>query len=76
MIHEVGVSEEAPYIVSEFIKGKTLRERLTESTMQLREVLDVSIQIANALRTSHEAHLVHRAERPLQATRSPTRSPT
>src|SRR6266550_5820045 len=64
VIHEVGVSEEAHYIVSEFIEGKTLRERLTESPMQLPEVLDISIQIANALRTAHEAHLVHRDIKP------------
>jgi len=64
VIHEIGVSEEANYIVSEFIDGKTLRERISESPMPLPEVLEISIQIANALRAAHEAHLVHRDIKP------------
>lgn len=64
VIHEIGVSEEAHYIVSEFIEGKTLREILSESPMRLSEVLDISIQVANALCTAHEAHLVHRDIKP------------
>jgi len=64
VIHEIGVSKEANYIVSEFIEGKTLRERISESPMQLPEVLEISIQIANALRAAHEAHLVHRDIKP------------
>ena len=49
VIHEIGESEAAHYIVSEFIEGKTLREVLTQSQMSLGEVLDVAIQIADAL---------------------------
>jgi serine/threonine protein kinase/TolB-like protein len=64
VIHEIGVSEEAHYIVSEFIEGKTLRELLSESPMKLSEVLDISIQVASALSTAHEAHLVHRDIKP------------
>ncbi len=32
--------------------------------MELKEVLDISIQIANALSTAHSAHLVHRDIKP------------
>ncbi len=64
VIHEIGESDEAHYIVSEFIKGKTLRETFKEKTLKLSEVLDISIQIANALCTAHEAHLVHRDIKP------------
>jgi len=64
VIHEIGVSEDANYIVSEFIEGKTLRELLSESPMKLSEVLDISIQVASALSTAHEAHLVHRDIKP------------
>ena len=63
-IHEIGESEEAHYIVSEYIKGKTLREILNEKALKLLEVLDIAIQIANALTTAHEAHLVHRDIKP------------
>jgi len=64
VIHEIGESDEAHFIVSEFIKGKTLRESFQEKTLKLSEVLDISIQIANALCTAHEAHLVHRDIKP------------
>lgn len=64
IIHEIGEAENAHYIVSEFIKGKTLREIIKEKTLQLAEILDVSIQIADALAAAHEAHLIHRDIKP------------
>ena len=63
VIHEVGESEGTHYIVSEFIEGKTLRE-LAQSQMSLKEIVGISIQIANALSAAHEAHLVHRDIKP------------
>jgi serine/threonine protein kinase len=56
VVHEVGASGDTHYIVSEFIKGKTLRERLRESPLSLAEVLDIAIQTANALAAAHEAN--------------------
>jgi serine/threonine protein kinase/formylglycine-generating enzyme required for sulfatase activity len=64
-IYEIGESDGVHYIVSEFIKGNTVRETLKESALlKLSEVLDISIQIANALCTAHEARLVHRDIKP------------
>ncbi|MDQ3749318.1 MAG: protein kinase [Acidobacteriota bacterium] len=64
VIHEIGETDEARYIVSEFVKGKTLREVLKEKPLTLSEVLDISIQITGALCTAHEAHLIHRDIKP------------
>src|SRR6185369_3340106 len=58
VIHEIGESEGAHYLVSEFIEGKTLRDVLTQKQMSVREVLDAAIQIAGALAAAHGAHLV------------------
>ena len=63
-IYEFGEAEDAHYIVSEFIKGKTLREIFKEKILKLSEVLDISMQIAGALCTAHEARLVHRDIKP------------
>src|SRR5688572_20134636 len=63
-IYEIGESDETHFIVSEFIKGKTLRVILNEKTLNLFEVMDISIQIAGALCTAHEAHLIHRDIKP------------
>ncbi len=64
VIHEIGELEDANYIVSEFVEGKTLREIISESSMKLSEVLDISIQIANALTVAHAAHIIHRDIKP------------
>ncbi len=64
IIHEIGASENANYIVSEYIEGETLRDSFRQSPPRLSEVLDISIQIANALCTAHEAHIVHRDIKP------------
>ncbi len=64
VIHEIGDSDGKHYIISEYIKGKTLREFLKERTLNLSEILDISIQIANALTAAHEVNLVHRDIKP------------
>ena len=64
VIHEIGEAEDAHFIVSEFIEGKTLRDGFKESPLKLSEVLDISIQIANALSAAHTAHIVHRDIKP------------
>ncbi len=64
VIYEIGEAEETSYIVSEFIEGKTLRDHFKVSPMKLSEVLDISIQIANALTAAHTAHIVHRDLKP------------
>jgi eukaryotic-like serine/threonine-protein kinase len=64
VIHEIGEHENTHYIVSEFINGKTLREILREKTLKLPEVLDISIQIADALCTAHSSNIIHRDIKP------------
>ncbi|MBA2493071.1 MAG: protein kinase, partial [Acidobacteria bacterium] len=64
VIHEIGASGDVHYIVSEFIKGKTLREIIKESPMKLAEVLDITIQTANALTAAHTANIIHRDIKP------------
>ena len=64
VIHEIGETDDTHYLVSEFIEGKTLREIFKEKTLQLTEILDIAIQIANALTAAHTAHIVHRDIKP------------
>ncbi len=64
VIHEIGEAENANFIVSEFIEGKTLRETVEDSPLKLSEVLDIAIQIGNALAAAHAAKIVHRDIKP------------
>jgi len=63
-VHEIGQVDSTYYIATEFIKGVTLRQRMTEGRMSLNEVLDVAMQTASALAAAHEADVVHRDIKP------------
>jgi eukaryotic-like serine/threonine-protein kinase len=60
-IHEVIETGEGRHcIVMEHVDGVTLRARIAESRMDVREALDVAIQVASALSSAHAAGIVHR----------------
>ncbi len=63
-VHEFGEHEGLHYLVTEFIEGETLRQRLQRGPMRVDEALDVAIQIASALDTAHSAGLIHRDVKP------------
>ncbi|HBB95042.1 MAG TPA: hypothetical protein DC054_06600 [Blastocatellia bacterium] len=63
-IFEVGQMDSIHFIATEFIDGKTLRQRMVSETLGLREVLDIAIQVTNALAAAHEAGIVHRDIKP------------
>lgn len=64
VIHEIGETDEAHYIVSEYIEGQTLREVFKAKDLELKDVLEISMQVANALSAAHHAHLIHRDIKP------------
>ena len=64
VIHEIGETESAHYIVSEYIEGKTLRHIFKEKTLEMPEILDIAIQIGSALTAAHAAGIVHRDIKP------------
>ena len=63
-VHEFGEHQGLHYLVTEFIEGETLRQRLQRGPMRIEEALDVAIQIASALDTAHAADLIHRDVKP------------
>jgi serine/threonine protein kinase/class 3 adenylate cyclase/tetratricopeptide (TPR) repeat protein len=63
-IYEIGETGSTHFIATEFIDGATLRLRLADAPMPLRQVLDVTAQIASALASAHQAGIVHRDIKP------------
>jgi serine/threonine protein kinase/Tfp pilus assembly protein PilF len=63
-IYEIGETDSTRYIVTEFIDGQTLRERMTQSALDLHEALDIAIHVASALVAAHRVKIVHRDIKP------------
>src|SRR6478736_10275581 len=54
-IHEVGVDDGRHYIATEFIDGSTLRRKIGGAQLEVREILDIAVQVASALEEAHAA---------------------
>ena len=60
VIHEVGESEERPYIAMEYVEGETLRERVRKGPLKTEEALDIAAQVAAGLGEAHHKGIIHR----------------
>ena len=63
-IYDVGFEGKVPYIVSELLEGKNLRQRLYEGPIPLRAAADYALQIAQGLTAAHDRLIVHRDLKP------------
>jgi serine/threonine protein kinase/Tol biopolymer transport system component len=63
-IFDVGFDGTTPYIVSELLEGKTLRQQLSEGAIPIKTGTGYALQIAQALIAAHERRIVHRDLKP------------
>jgi serine/threonine protein kinase len=63
-IYDIGDDEGTPFIVMEALKGETLRERINRGPMKIGELVDLGIQLADALEAAHTQGIIHRDIKP------------
>ncbi|HXW54663.1 MAG TPA: protein kinase [Candidatus Cybelea sp.] len=63
-IYDVGEHQSQPFLVMELLEGETLRERIASRAMPNDTVVDLGIQIADALDAAHSRGFLHRDIKP------------
>ena len=63
-VFDIGDDAGSPFIVMEALKGETLKDRIKRAPIKVSDVLDLAIQLADALEAAHSQGIVHRDIKP------------
>src|SRR5207249_8568281 len=63
-IYDIGTEGETHYLVSEYLEGQSLGERMRGGPLPQRKVIDYALQMAHGLAAAHEKGIIHRDLKP------------
>ncbi len=63
-IYDIGDDDGHPFIVMELMKGQTLRDRLLAGPLRVHQLVDIGIEISDALHATHSDGIIHRDIKP------------
>ena len=63
-VHDVGEFQGRPFLVMEFLDGQSLRDRIASDPLPIAELMDLAVQICEALQAAHARGIIHRDIKP------------
>src|SRR5438445_5896372 len=63
-VYDVDEYQGRPFIAMELLEGKTLEQLISAKPLPVRELLDLAIQVADALDAAHASGIIHRDIKP------------
>src|SRR4051812_25833708 len=63
-IHEISQQDDQDYIVMELLEGHTLKQRIGSQPLEIQELLELAIEITDALDAAHSKGIIHRDIKP------------
>jgi eukaryotic-like serine/threonine-protein kinase len=63
-VHDLIEGDGVHFLVMEFVQGRTLRELISGKGMEVKSLLNISVQVAEALAAAHKAGIIHRDLKP------------